>query len=305
MNRRNFLQMSAAGVGTALSLEWIAKDGVALAFAAAEQSNAAATISPLTSPSTGNIPVAFALSDGAVMIDFAGPWEVFQDTSISGNRGGAFELFTVAESTAPIRASAGMRIVPDYTFANAPAPKIIVIPAQRGNDALLEWIRLRSKMADVTASICTGAFILAKTGLLSGKSVTTHHGAYHDLAAKFSDIRVVAGARYVDEGNLASSGGLSSGIDLALHIVERYFGHEVAMRTADRMEYQGTGWTDPASNRRYAERQISRTAKPACAVCAMEVEVATALSSKYKDKTYYFCSTAHKEAFDAAPQKFA
>ncbi len=304
MDRRNFLHLSVAGVGAALSLEWIAKDGLALALAAEDQSNSASTVRPLSPPSTGKIPVAFALSDGAVMIDFAGPWEVFQDTSISGNRSSAFELFSVAESTAPIRASAGMRIVPDYSFANAPVPKVIIIPAQRGNDALLEWIRQKSKTADVTASICTGAFILAKTGLLSGKSVTTHHGAYHDLAAQFSDVHVVPGARYVEEGNLASSGGLSSGLDLALHIVERYFGHEVAASTADRMEYQGIGWTDPGSNRRYTEKQVSTAAKPTCRVCGMDVELATAQTSNYQGKTYYFCSTAHKKEFDAAPQKF-
>jgi transcriptional regulator GlxA family with amidase domain len=93
-------------------------------------------------------------------------------------------------------------------------------------------------------SVCTGAFVLAKTGLLSGKAATTIHHAYTDLAMQFPDIQVKRGARFVDEGNLASSGGLSSGIDLALHVVERYYGREVAERTAYLMEYQGRGWLD-------------------------------------------------------------
>ena len=76
-----------------------------------------------------------------------------------------------------VTASGGLKLVPDYTFENAPAPKVIVIPAQSG-DAMLEWIRKSAKTADVVMSVCTGAFILAKTGLLSGKAATTHHGSY-------------------------------------------------------------------------------------------------------------------------------
>jgi transcriptional regulator GlxA family with amidase domain len=131
-----------------------------------------------------------------------------------------------------------MKIAPDYTFEMVPAPKVVVIPAQNGaSPSMLEWIRKSAKTADVTMSVCVGAFVLAKTGLLSGKAATTIHHAYTDLAVQFPDIQVKRGARFVDEGNVASSGGLSSGIDLALHVVERYYGREVAERTAYFMEY--------------------------------------------------------------------
>src|SRR6185312_6941178 len=100
--------------------------------------------------------------------------------------GRAFDLYTVAETRATVRASGGLCIAPDFTLETAPAPKVIVIPAQNGHSpAMLDWLRRSSKSTDLTMSVCTGAFLLAETGLLSGKSVTTHHGGYKSLAAKF------------------------------------------------------------------------------------------------------------------------
>ena len=97
-------------------------------------------------------------------------------------------------------------------------------------------------------SVCTGAFLLAKTGLLNGKSATTYHGAFGRFAMQFPDVQLKRGARFVENGNLATAGGLSSGIDLALRVVERYYGREVARKTAYNMEYQGEGWMNPDSN---------------------------------------------------------
>jgi len=258
--------------------------------------------SPLVPPANGSIPVAFLISDGAVVIDFAGPWEVFQDTHTA--RGEAFfHLYTVAETLKPVRASAGMKIVPDFTFKTAPAPKVIVIPAQNGESAaMLDWIRTSAKMADVTMSVCTGAYVLAKTGLLSGKAATTHHSSYTEFAMQFPDIQLKRGARFVEAGNVASAGGLSSGIDLALRVVERYYGRERAEQTADMMEYQGQGWLDPDSNQVYAKPRVSTDAHPLCPVCSMEGD--PDVKSVYKGKTYYFCSQDHKEMFDKAPASF-
>src|SRR6266513_5922574 len=126
-----------------------------------------------------------------------------------------------------------MKILPDYTLENAPAPKVIVIPAQsEPSAAVLEWIRESTKNTDVTMSVCTGAFVLAKTGLLSSKSATTFHAAFNSFAMEFPNVQLKRGARFVENGNLASSGGLSSGIDLALRVVERYYGRDVAQKTA-------------------------------------------------------------------------
>jgi transcriptional regulator GlxA family with amidase domain/YHS domain-containing protein len=260
---------------------------------------------PLAPPAHGSIPVAFLVSNGAVVIDFCGPWEVFQDVAVPGRDDDAFRLYTVAETAEPIRASGGMRIVPDYTFASAPAPKVIVIPAQGGRSAAtLDWIRRSAPGADVTLSVCTGAFLLARTGLLSGKSATTHHSGYRRLAVEFPDVRVKPGARFVEDGAVATAGGLSSGIDLALRVVERYYGHDVAKSTAYQMEYQGQGWLDPDSNQVYAQTPTSTDAHPLCPVCNMDVDPKVAPKSVYKGKTYYFCSPDHKGQFDGAPDKF-
>ena len=275
------------------------------AATAPDANKPSALANPLKPPTQGSIPVAFLISEGAVIIDFCGPWEVFRDVNIPGRQDHPFRLYTVAETTAPIRAGGGMKIVPDYTIANAPAPKVIVIPAQsEPSAAVLEWIRKSTKNTDVTMSVCTGAFVLAKTGLLSGKAATTFHAAFNSFSMQFPDIRLKRGARFVEDGNLASAGGLSSGIDLALRVVERYFGRETARSTAYNMEYQGQGWMNPDSNQIYASAPAPTAEHPVCPVCGMDVDPATAPKSVFKDKTYYFCSQDDKETFDAAPDKF-
>jgi transcriptional regulator GlxA family with amidase domain len=153
-------------------------------------------------------------------------------------------------------------------------------------------------------SVCTGAFVLAKTGLLSGKSATTFHGAFKTFAIEFPDIELKRGARFVEDGNLATAGGLSSGIDLALRVVERYFGREVAKQTAYNMEYQGEGWMNPDSNQVYASAPVSTADHPLCPVCGMDVDPKSAPKSVFNGKTYYFCSDNDKKTFDAAPDKF-
>jgi len=165
-------------------------------------------------------------------------------------------------------------------------------------------IRKSTKNADVTMSVCTGAFLLARTGLLSSKAATTFHSAFSDFEKQFPDIRLKRGARFVEGGNLASAGGLSSGIDLALRVVERYYGSEVADHTAYVMEYQGQGWMNPNSNNIYAKVRTSTDGHPICSVCDMDVDTSTAPKSVYKDKTYYFCSRDHKEQLDATPEKY-
>src|SRR5580700_5489483 len=189
----------------------------------------AVALSPLRPPASGAIPVAFVISKGAVVIDFAGPWEVFENATIPGRdmMDSAFEVYTVAETLDPITASGGLKIVPNFTFQNAPQPKVIVIPAQDdSSEPMLQWIRKAAQNSDVTMSVCTGAYVLAATGLLNGKAATTHHSAYSDLAMQFPDIHVKRGARFIEEGNLATSGGLTSGMDLALRVIGRYFGAE-------------------------------------------------------------------------------
>jgi transcriptional regulator GlxA family with amidase domain len=203
--------------------------------------------SKLTPPAKGKIPVAFTISEGVTVIDFAGPWEVFQDVHVR-ERGKdmdeqmPFQLFTVSDKTEPLVGSGGLKLVPDYTFETAPQPRVIVVPAQRGSEALHAWLRKVSPAADVTMSVCTGAFQLGKAGLLSGKSATTHHEFLDRFAKAFPDVNVKRGLRFVEEEKISTAGGLSSGIDLALRVVDRYFGRDVAQATATYMEYQSKGW---------------------------------------------------------------
>jgi putative intracellular protease/amidase/YHS domain-containing protein len=308
MNRRELLKRSAglglmAGIPALAAGKLFSGVGTAKAESGTDKDRPVDRPNPLVPPTKGPISVAFVVSDGAVVIDFAGPWEVFQDVHDAEGHG-FFNLYTVAETNKPVTASAGLKIVPDYTFQTAPSPKVIVIPAQSGEStAMLEWIRKSTKTTDVTMSVCTGAYVLARTGLLSGKAATTHHSAYSDFAMEFPNIQLKRGARFVEDGNLASSGGLSSGIDLALRVVERYYGRERAEQTANMMEYQGQGWLDPNSNRAYAKARVSTDEHPVCPVCEMDGD--PSITSVYEGRKYYFCSPDHKEMFDKAPDKFA
>jgi len=249
MRRREFLATGAtATLITSTNVLSISPTSV---FAHSNISEA----SKLTPPAEGAIPVAFAISRGATMIDFAGPWEVFKDVMVPAksqgtqasqqghaNHRSAFDLYTVSEKTEPIEASAGMKIIPDYTFDTAPAPKVIVIPAQAGSPALHAWLRKMVDSTDVTMSVCTGAFQLGKAGLLTGKEATTHHEFLEQFAKAFPDVKLKRGLRFVENEKISTAGGLTSGIDLALRVVERYFGRETAEQTAVYMEYQSRGW---------------------------------------------------------------
>ena len=305
MNRRELLKRTAtlgvaAGIPSLLAGKlFTGTDGVQTKSAIGKTKPVS---NPLTPPAEGSIPVAFPISEHAVIIDFCGPWEVFQDVEIHGRKDPAFHLYTVAETKEPIIASGGMKIIPEYTFQTAPVPKLIVIPAQKANDAMLEWIRTSTKSTDVTMSVCTGAYVLARTGLLSGKSATTFHRAYEDFAVEFPDIHLKRGARFVEDGNLASSGGLTSGVDLAFRTVERYFGRDVAEETAFNIEYLGRGWTDPDSNMVYTKPPRFAADKGLCPVCGMDAD--PTITSVYEGKTYLFCMRDHKEAFDRVPARF-
>ncbi|MGB2888766.1 MAG: DJ-1/PfpI family protein [Candidatus Acidiferrales bacterium] len=308
MTRRELLRSSGA-VGCAAAVPFALAGCRSAVWGAVQSTSAAGSVKPagvsnaLKPPASGSIPVAFLVSEGAQVIDFTGPWEVFQDVMVPGGTEDAFQLYTVAETTNLIHATGGMKIIPDYTLKTAPPPKVIVIPAQGGGSkAMLEWIRKSTANTDVTMSVCTGAFLLARTGLLSGKAATTHHGSYSAFAKEFPDIEVKRGCRFVEEGNIATAGGLTSGIDLALRVVERYYGREVAERTAYDLEYQGKGWMDAsgAANAAYAEV----TDGPTCLVCGMSVDPKVAMSSVYKGQTYYFCSRNHKDTFDGDPEKW-
>jgi putative intracellular protease/amidase/YHS domain-containing protein len=261
--------------------------------------------SALTVPASGDIRVAFLISAGAELVDFVFPWGVFEYVLV-GNRN-PFKLNTVAVTKDPVKVSGGMTVLPDYTCADAPTPDVVVVPAMDTDKlapAALDWLRSVHKDATLTTSVCNGSFVLAEAGLLDGKRATSHHSGYGMLRAMYPKVTVIRGVRYVEDGKIATSGGLTSGMDLAMRVVERYFGRDVAKETALSLEYQSTGWMFPASNAQFAKAPVSTAEHPVCEVCYMQLsrEVAETLQYQYQGKTYFFCSESHKQSFVADPR---
>ena len=227
MQRRDF-------IGTALASS-VALFGIGRAVAAG------GALVPL--PKRRRIRVAFMLGDDTNVIDTAGPWEVFQDVMIHADEHYyPFELYTVAPAEDLLRMTGGLQVKPDFSIQNAPQPHVIVVPAQKSTAESRAWLARASAGTDLTMSICTGAYQLARAGLLKGIPATTHHDFWDDFQREFPGIELRRGPRFVDNGRIATAGGLTSGIDLALHVVARYFGTEVAAATAAYMEYSSDAW---------------------------------------------------------------
>ena len=242
MNRREMISGATLGaIGATL----------ASSYSAATRAASIPKAGPLQPPAKGKIPVAVLVSENAQVIDFAGPWEVFQGCHVH-SRGSTmeetmpFELFTVAPTANEFRATGGMRIVPNYTFADAPSARVVVVPAQGGlgpkREEAKEWLVSASKKADVTMSVCTGAFILGYAGLLDGLAATTYFRRFDAFAETFPQVKLLRGVRFVENEKISTSAGLSAGIDLSIRVIERYFGRDVAATTAADLEYEGQGW---------------------------------------------------------------
>jgi transcriptional regulator GlxA family with amidase domain len=186
--------------------------------------------------------VAILLFDDVEVLDFAGPFEVF---SVTGRRSGArpFDVLTVAERPGTVRARNALAVTPHHSFTNCPQADVLVVPGGYGtrremhNARVIDWIRDRAAAAEVTLSVCTGALLLARAGLLAGLEVTTHHGALDLLASTAPDAVVRADQRFIDNGRVITSAGISAGIDAALHVVARLLGEAQASETAGYMEY--------------------------------------------------------------------
>ena len=195
---------------------------------------------------------AVLLFDGVQIIDYTGPWEAF------GRRG---SVYGVSERGQPITTSMGMQVVPSYAIADAPQPDILVVPgggnsgepgstpygvgAQLERPAVIDWIRTTADRATAVLSVCNGAFLAQRAGLLDEKSATTTAG-YLGYLAQVAPLTRVVPDRVVDNGKVVTAGGLSSGIDGALHLIQQLEGHGAAMQVALGMEYDwdpGKAWS--------------------------------------------------------------
>jgi putative intracellular protease/amidase len=184
--------------------------------------------------------VAVLIFPGVQIIDYTGPWEVLGHATVDGQR--AFRIYSVAAKAGPITTSMGMSVNPTFTFADAPKPDVLVIPGggvdpQLDNAALIEWVRSSAKGAEVVLSVCNGAFFLAQAGLLDGLEATTFARMIDDLQAAAPKAKIVRDKRFVDNGKIVTAAGLSSGIDGALHVIEKLYGKGAAQLAAVSLEY--------------------------------------------------------------------
>ncbi|MFL6759910.1 DJ-1/PfpI family protein [Sphingomonas sp.] len=195
----------------------------------------------LALPSSGIMKVAFVVSDRATLIDIAGPMQVFDQVQSPGTTG--FQTYTVSETRQPIKAGT-LTIVPDYTFADAPDPDIVVVGAQTGrSEPYLNFIRGMTARGKLMLSVCTGAAKFADAGILDGLPATSHHDYIDGFAKTYPKIGWLRDRSYVHSAPMIyTAGGETSGIELALHITELYFDHDIAVKTARYMEYRGPAW---------------------------------------------------------------
>lgn len=198
------------------------------------------------------------LFDLVDIMDFMGPYEVFSMTTYSekdvpellmgthpNQVNKPFRVYTISHNGEPVTSHHGLKIIPDYSFDTAPKFDILLVPGGPfqaiknllANDAIIEWITKQSQQVNLMTSVCSGAFMLAKAGLLSEKNATTNHVALDYLEKTFQDINVIRDQKVVEDGNIITSQGISSGINMAFYVVEKLLGTDVARLTAKTIEY--------------------------------------------------------------------
>ncbi len=186
--------------------------------------------------------LAILVFEDVEVLDFCGPFEVFSVASRFTDPP-AFNVLTVAERVGPVVTCGGLSINLHHRLLDCPQPDVLLVPGGQGtrkemhNPTLIDWIKQGSTKAELVLSVCTGALLLAKAGLLDGLEATTHHGAIDLLRQTAPTTTIHADRRFVDNGQVVCSAGIAAGIDMSLHVVGRLLGWEVADKTARQMEY--------------------------------------------------------------------
>jgi len=181
----------------------------------------------------------------AEVLDFSGPYEVFATASRLRESGDPLNVFLVGESDSAIKARGGYLVLPNYGFSNHPSIDVLIVVGgvhvhEMKKSNVIEWIAKQANTASTVASVCTGAFLLAQAGVTKANKVTTHWEDINELRKSFPSLDVVEGVRWVDEGALLTSGGISAGIDMSLHIAEKLIDKQLAKITAKQMEFAST-----------------------------------------------------------------
>lgn len=185
--------------------------------------------------------LAIMIFDDVEVLDFCGPFEVFSVANYFSEA--AFNVYLIAPEQRTILARNGLKVIPDYDLATAPAPDMLLIPGGWGtrplihNPTVIGYIQQQAERVERLLSVCTGAYLLAKADLLGGLQATTHHGSFEMLAELAPTARLVRNVKYVDNGRIVLSGGISAGINMSLYMVGQLLGDEVARKTAVYMEY--------------------------------------------------------------------
>lgn len=194
--------------------------------------------------------VGILIFDEVEVLDFCGPFEVFSVARLASQRSDEQQLFrvvTIAETDTIVSCRGGLLVKPHATIEQHPPLDILVVPGGQGtrkemyNQRLINWIKQQDQHTQLTTSVCTGAFLLAEGGLLNDHSATTHWGSIQWMRDTYPQVSLLDDARVVDEGHIITSAGISAGIDMSLHVVERLHGRETAEWTARRMEYDWRG----------------------------------------------------------------
>ncbi|PFT26486.1 AraC family transcriptional regulator [Bacillus thuringiensis] len=186
--------------------------------------------------------VGIFLFNDVEVLDFAGPFEVFSVTEANEEK--PFTVYTVSQNGEMITARNGLKVKPDYSIENLPPIDILIIPGGLGareyeikNEVVIKWIHQQMKEVKLMTSVCTGALLLAKTGLLDGLKATTHWASIQAFKKDFPNVEVMENVKFVDEGHIITSAGISAGINMSFHIVKNLLGVEIAEETAKSMEY--------------------------------------------------------------------
>ncbi|ALQ68449.1 DJ-1/PfpI family protein [Bacillus thuringiensis] len=182
--------------------------------------------------------VGIFLFNDVEVLDFAGPFEVFSVTEADKEK--TFTVYTVSQNGEMITARNGLKVQPDYSIEDLPPIDILIIPGGKGvreNETIINWVRQQMKEVKLMTSVCTGALLLAKAGLLEGLKATTHWASIQTFKKDFPNVEVMENVKFVDEGQIITSAGISAGINMSFHIVKNLLGVEVAEETAKSMEY--------------------------------------------------------------------
>lgn len=282
-----------------------------------------------TAPTT----VVILLYPGVELLDFAGPLEVF--SAMQNSR-----VVTVAAKPGPLVVMKNaLTVIPDFTIETCPQPDVLVVPGASSeaiqqvmsDSSVINWIRRTRPKRELTMSVCTGTYVLAQAGELHGKTVTTHWSSTKMLRAMYADVQVKDGTRFVEDGNLLTTAGVSAGIDGALHVVAKLRGTQAARAVAELMEYdywnpktglvmgQQPAKVSSAKTAKLARKVIvakatlpakpgpilnALTADGIDPVCGMTVPKGTTNSAMFGGKKYGFCSDMCRERFQQNPTKY-